>query len=372
MGSGVGLALEEKHTVSGADVEQTGEMVTVRLIARMVTAAITVEETIPDGLTVEDAGGGTVVGNTITFNFAADGAVEYTVGVPAGICPFDRGRFSGGAQEQGACPAVIGGASSLSCSATQILGTGTGALLGNDLTDLGDDGVENSYFPPNDLGGFDAIFFSSDEPGFGGGESAFNVFDNILGPSNDKWCCGTVFPQIVGADFRDTQGKEFRLTHFTVSSANDIPRRDPRVWSIEGSNDGVNWEVIFSQNDPGASLWTERLQVLRFEEGRDYEEQTTAYGMFRMVTEATDLTGGAFFQVGEIEFFGEGGAPGERICDDGVDNDNDGLTDCADPDCSALPSCQGRRFVRGDADANGSINLTDGIVILNFLFLGAS
>ena len=31
----------------------------------------------------------------------------------------------------------------------------------------------------------------------------------------------------------------------------------------------------------------------------------------------------------------------------------------------------GERFVRGDADANGSINLTDGIVILNFLFLGA-
>ncbi|MCZ6796195.1 MAG: hypothetical protein O7J95_21500 [Planctomycetota bacterium] len=30
----------------------------------------------------------------------------------------------------------------------------------------------------------------------------------------------------------------------------------------------------------------------------------------------------------------------------------------------------GERFVRGDADSNGSINLTDGIVILNFLFLG--
>ena len=30
-----------------------------------------------------------------------------------------------------------------------------------------------------------------------------------------------------------------------------------------------------------------------------------------------------------------------------------------------------REALRGDADANGSINLTDGIVILNFLFLGA-
>ncbi|MCZ6792373.1 MAG: hypothetical protein O7J95_02020, partial [Planctomycetota bacterium] len=32
----------------------------------------------------------------------------------------------------------------------------------------------------------------------------------------------------------------------------------------------------------------------------------------------------------------------------------------------------GPRFVRGDADSNSSINLTDGIVILNFLFLGAA
>ncbi|MCZ6792283.1 MAG: hypothetical protein O7J95_01565, partial [Planctomycetota bacterium] len=31
----------------------------------------------------------------------------------------------------------------------------------------------------------------------------------------------------------------------------------------------------------------------------------------------------------------------------------------------------GPRFVRGDADSNSSINLTDGIVVLNFLFLGA-
>ncbi|MCZ6795489.1 MAG: hypothetical protein O7J95_17940, partial [Planctomycetota bacterium] len=37
--------------------------------------------------------------------------------------------------------------------------------------------------------------------------------------------------------------------------------------------------------------------------------------------------------------------------------------------------CEGKvplTFVRGDADSNGSINLTDGIVILNFLFLGAA
>ena len=37
-----------------------------------------------------------------------------------------------------------------------------------------------------------------------------------------------------------------------------------------------------------------------------------------------------------------GGGPGfEFQCDDGLDNDNDGATDCADPDCFGDPSCNG-------------------------------
>ena len=180
-----------------------------------------------------------------------------------------------------------------------ILGIGTEALIGNDLTDLGDDGDETAY-SDTDTAGFDATFFSSDEPGFGGGESAFNVFDNTLGPGNDKWCCGTGFPQIVGADL----GREVELTHFTVSSANDIPGRDPRVWSIEGSSDGENWTTIFSHSDPNAALWNDRLQVIRFDAGSDFEAPTESYSQFRMVTESTGLTEGAFFQLGEIEFFG--------------------------------------------------------------------
>ena len=35
-----------------------------------------------------------------------------------------------------------------------------------------------------------------------------------------------------------------------------------------------------------------------------------------------------------------------------------------------LPDVGGALFVRGDPDATGAINITDGIFILNFLFLG--
>ena len=66
--------------------------------------------------------------------------------------------------------------------AEEILGTGTGSLLGGDLTDPEDDG------DPEADKGYNAIFSANDEAGFGGGESAFNVFDNQLGPGNAKWC----------------------------------------------------------------------------------------------------------------------------------------------------------------------------------------
>ena len=72
--------------------------------------------------------------------------------------------------------------SSNMASAEKVLGTGTGSLLGGDLTDPEDDG------DPEADKGYNAIFSANDEPGFAGGESAFNVFDNQLGPGNAKWC----------------------------------------------------------------------------------------------------------------------------------------------------------------------------------------
>ncbi len=215
----------------------------------------------------------------------------------------------------------------------EVVGVGTEFLLGvdpasddygEDLTDLENDGDEFAYLGEGELAGFDAIFFSSDEPGFEGGEFAFNVFDNILAPTNGKWCCGTQFPQIVGAQIvtdGDDLDTEYILTHFTVSSANDVADRDPVRWRIEGCSgcdienlQADEWEVIFSEEDlevateelgldPFGPIWTERFQVIRFDAGEDYDEPP-AYSQFRMVTEETRLIGGAFFQVGEIEFFG--------------------------------------------------------------------
>ena len=182
-------------------------------------------------------------------------------------------------------------------NASTILGTGTAALLGRDLTDPENDGA------PDANTGYNATFTSSEEPGFGGGEFAFNVFDNQVGGGNAKWCCGDLnnFPtNPISIDANI--GIPVVLSHFTLTSGNDTPERDPRVWQIQGSSDGTNFTTIFTQNNPAASVWSARDQVIRFDGGTDFATPAP-YSVFRFVTTATGLTTGARFQLGEIEYF---------------------------------------------------------------------
>ena len=181
--------------------------------------------------------------------------------------------------------------------ASKVLGTGTDALLGGDLTDPEDDG------DPEKDEKYNAKFSSNEEPGFGGGEFSFNVFDNLLGPSNGKWCCGKGGGSDEGLHVTAEFEVAYALTHFTLSSANDVPARDPSVWEVQGSNDGKKFTTIFSHD--GEGLWDKRLQVIRFDAGKDFEVQTTGYRFFRHVTFKTaSWPNGAYFQIGEIEYFG--------------------------------------------------------------------
>ena len=53
---------------------------------------------------------------------------------------------------------------------------------------------------------------------------------------------------------------------------------------------------------------------------------------------------------------------GPEVCNDGIDNDGDGLVDCADPDCVNAPECQPKREVCGnciDDDGNGLTDYED-------------
>jgi hypothetical protein len=55
-------------------------------------------------------------------------------------------------------------------------------------------------------------------------------------------------------------------------------------------------------------------------------------------------------QVAQFLGTGDPGGSDPEICDDGIDNDGDGLTDCEDPDCSSEPACD---IGGGCTDADG-------------------
>lgn len=168
--------------------------------------------------------------------------------------------------------------------------TGANAgLVGGDLTDPENNG------DPEANAGYNATFRSSVEPGFGGGEYAFNVFDNRVGGGNDKWCCETNV--WVEADFGS---KRYTLTSFTASSANDVPGRDSNQWKILGSNDGINYTTIFSYDQPQA-IWTQRLQTAEFFANTDYA-LPAAYSIFRY--QSTRVVSEGMHQLAELEFFG--------------------------------------------------------------------
>ena len=195
-------------------------------------------------------------------------------------------------------------------------------LKGGDLTDPEDDG------DPEFDEGYDAVFAASEEEGFGGGESAFNVFDNVVGGGNDKWCCGSdgdpQFPEEpiwVSATFEEP----IVLTEFTVSSANDVPGRDPMVWEMQGSNDGENFTTIYRQDDPGVSIWDQRLQTKGFCAGQHYPKPA-GYTTFRFLCEETGLTSGPRFQIGEIELFGDPGGTDQFQITEVVVEEREGST----------------------------------------------
>src|SRR5207248_1198608 len=51
-----------------------------------------------------------------------------------------------------------------------------------------------------------------------------------------------------------------------------------------------------------------------------------------------------------------------EVCDDGIDNDGDGLVDCSDPDCATFPACEPPHEICGnciDDDGNGLTDFED-------------
>ncbi|MCW1923595.1 discoidin domain-containing protein [Luteolibacter arcticus] len=175
------------------------------------------------------------------------------------------------------------------------LGTGTSALLGGDITDRDNGGTDADGTTGAD---FDWKSISATNKASFQTEGAFNVFDNKVGGGEMKWCCdppGTAVPaQRVTVEFEHA----VRLTHFTMTSSDDAPERDPRAWKILGSNDGVTFTPIVNHSDTTMTFWgADRNKVVRF----NLATPSPFYTWFRYEVTATNST---LHALGEIEYFG--------------------------------------------------------------------
>jgi hypothetical protein len=176
---------------------------------------------------------------------------------------------------------------------TEILGVGAESLLTSDLTDPQNDGVEADG-PTSPTWNWVGIT-SSHEPSFDNGEAAFNIFDNLVGGGNDKWCCDDPTPAApvwVAVQFANPVS----LTHFTVTSGNDAADRDPIDWAIQGSADGASYTDIYRFNATPA-LWTERNQVIKF-------TLPSPSAPYRYIRYIANHTPGTLHQLNEVEYFG--------------------------------------------------------------------
>ncbi|MBN1443949.1 MAG: hypothetical protein JXA90_14660, partial [Planctomycetes bacterium] len=95
-------------------------IITVTLSASGVEGPTAIADIFPPEMEVQDAGGGSVAGNTITFSVSADGDSIYTLRLAGNPdeCPFVSTTFSGKATPQGACATIIGGDASIGCITT--------------------------------------------------------------------------------------------------------------------------------------------------------------------------------------------------------------------------------------------------------------
>ena len=179
-------------------------------------------------------------------------------------------------------------------NAKVILGTGTSSLIGGDLTDPEDDGVDGTDGAAGNWN-WTSILASSENAWIS--EGAYNVFDNQVGGGDMKWCCEGP-TQSIYVQFSTT----YVLTHFTITSGNDAGGRDPDQWEIQGSNDGSNWTTIFEYDDDGTSPFTARSQVIRYNGSGDDFDTPDAYSYFRYIV--TSVVSGSMHQINELEFFG--------------------------------------------------------------------
>lgn len=113
----------------------------------------------------------------------------------------------------------------------------------------------------------------------------------------------------VNIDYTFTGGAQPYVTSYVLSSANDRPERDPTDWTLQGSNDGVDWDILDTVNGfvfPNESV-TNNANLSSRLQGAEFVVDTPGYyNMYRLQLTETNGTPESTprVQLGDFQFYG--------------------------------------------------------------------
>ncbi|TWR27185.1 hypothetical protein FPZ42_09155 [Mucilaginibacter achroorhodeus] len=83
------------------------------------------------------------------------------------------------------------------------------------------------------------------------------------------------------------------VVKYTITSANDVPARDPKNWTLQGSNNGTTWTTLDTKtNQSFASRFLKQTYTI---------SNTTSYAYYRL--NVTSVQSGSILQFSEWELF---------------------------------------------------------------------
>ncbi len=162
-----------------------------------------------------------------------------------------------------------------------------GASLSNGSSSPGvaGDVDQATYVPPPNL----ATGGTASASAAPAGAAASQAFD---GNNGTKWYSGDSVPT-GWLQYQLASAKA--LNQYTLTSANDVPQRDPATWQFQGSNNGATWTNLDTQS---AQVFVNRAQtnIYNF-------TNTTAYIYYRLNVTANNGGSSYGIQLAEMAFY---------------------------------------------------------------------
>ncbi len=121
------------------------------------------------------------------------------------------------------------------------------------------------------------------------GEEETKAFDKA---SNTKWL---VFSTTGSLKYDFSGDAAYKVTKYKVTSANDFPGRDPKSWTLQGSNDGVIWTTVDTQSN---QTFAARLQTNEYSISNNI-----SYQMYQL--NVTANSGESYLQIAELQLLGK-------------------------------------------------------------------